>query len=284
VPELLGLVGLDESVAPRVMPPDAPVGEVRGVLVGPGTGDNMAAALGIALQPGDVMVSIGTSGTVFAVSETPTADATGAVAGFADATGRYLPLVCTLNAARVTDTIVRLLGVDHSRFDQLAMGSPPGAGGLVLVPYFDGERTPNRPAASGVLAGIRTDTTPATLARATVEGVVCGLLEGLDALGSAGVAIGGGRLVLVGGGSKSAAYRQVLADLSQRPVTVPSGGEFVVAGACAQAASLVAGRPAPDVASQWGLDAGAVVEPDSRVDAPGIRRAYWEARVRTFGH
>ena len=118
-------------------------------IVAPGTGDNMAAALALALRPGDVAISLGTSGTVYTVSESPTADARGAVAGFADATGRYLPLVCTLNATKVTDAIARWLGVDHGRLDALALDAPPGAGGVVVVPYFDGERTPNRPDASG---------------------------------------------------------------------------------------------------------------------------------------
>ena len=151
--------------------------------MGPGTGDNMAAALGLGLRPGDLALSLGTSGTAFMVSEQPSADPSGTVAGFADATGRYLPLVCTLNATKVTDAVRRLLGVDQERFDQLALEADAGASGLVLVPHFDGERTPNRPAATGTLTGIRSDVTPAQLARAAVEGVVCNLLEGADALG-----------------------------------------------------------------------------------------------------
>jgi len=136
-------------------------------LCGPGTGDNMAAALGIGLQPGDVAISLGTSGTVYAVADRPTADATGAVAGFADASGRFLPLVCTLNATEVTDAIARLLGVDRHALAALALTAPAGAGGAVLVPYFNGERTPNRPDATGTLAGLRTDFERADIARAT---------------------------------------------------------------------------------------------------------------------
>jgi len=154
--DLLALVDPERDWAPllpRVLGPTEAAGSWRGALVGPGTGDNMAAALGLGLGPGDVAFSIGTSGTVFAVTETPTADPSGAVAGFADATGHYLPLVCTLNAAKVTDAAARLLGVDHAGLDALAEAAPAGAGGLVLVPYLDGERTPNRPLASGTLAG-----------------------------------------------------------------------------------------------------------------------------------
>ena len=159
---------------------------LRGAIVcGPGTGDNMAAALGIGLRPGDVALSIGTSGTVYTVSDTPTADPSGVVAGFADATGRFLPLVCTLNATLVTDAFARLLAVDTETLDELALRAPAGADGVVVVPYLDGERTPNRPDATGSVAGIRTDTGREDLARAAFEGVVCGLLDGLDALRAA---------------------------------------------------------------------------------------------------
>ena len=174
-----------DAALPEVLSPRSAAGDWSGTgaLVGPGTGDNMAAALGLGLRPGDLALSLGTSGTAFMVSEQPSADPSGTVAGFADATGRYLPLVCTLNATKVTDAVRRLLGVDQERFDQLALEADAGASGLVLVPHFDGERTPNRPAATGTLTGIRSDVTPAQLARAAVEGVVCNLLEGADALG-----------------------------------------------------------------------------------------------------
>lgn len=270
-----------EPRLPRVLAPDASAGitHLTGgrAVVAPGTGDNMAAALGVALAPGDVAVSIGTSGTVFAVSDRPTVDATGAVAGFADASGRYLPLVCTLNATKVTDAVARLLGVDHGRLDALALDAEPGARGLVLVPYLDGERVPDRPDATGALAGIRADVTRADLARAAFEGVVCGLLDGLDALAAAGVATGG-RLVLIGGGARSRAYRQVLADCSARPVVVPAGAEHVAAGACVQAAAVLHGRPVAEVADAWAPRPESVVEPRA-CDAHGLR-----ARFRTVAH
>ncbi|HYA67202.1 MAG TPA: FGGY family carbohydrate kinase, partial [Acidimicrobiales bacterium] len=184
-PDLLELVAPDlpwEALLPDVLAPDGVAGEwpATGAMVAPGTGDNMAAALGLGLQPGDLVLSLGTSGTAYTVSDQPAEDPTGTVAGFADATGRFLPLVCTLNATRVTDAVAGLLGVGHDRFDQLALEAPPGARGLVLVPHLDGERTPNRPDATGTLRGLRTDVTPAFLARAAVEGVVCNLLEGAD--------------------------------------------------------------------------------------------------------
>lgn len=285
--DLLRLV--DETVdwssrLPTVLAPNEPAGPLSGdaalplnlhgrdVLVGPGTGDNMAAAVAAGLAPGDVLVSIGTSGTVMTVSEQATADPSGTIAGFADATGRWLPLVCTLNATRVTDAVARLLGVtDPDAFDALALSAPAGAGGVVCVPWFDGERTPNRPDATGTLVGLRTDVTAAHVARAAVEGVVCGLLGGLDALSA--VAPTGGRLVVVGGGARSEAYRRVLADLAGRPVvTLDPAVEPVALGACVQAAAVLEGAEPPAIARAWGLDRqGTVVEPDGSVDAGAVR-------------
>jgi xylulokinase len=217
---------------------------------------------------------------VYTVSDEPTADPTGIVAGFADATGRYLPLVCTLNATKVTDAARRLLGVDHSELDDLCLAAPPGAGGLTLLPYLDGERTPDRPEATGVLAGLRSDVGREHLARAAVEGVVCGLLDGLDALGA--FAPADGRLFLVGGGARSRAYRQVLADLSGRTVLVPRNDEQVATGACVQAAALATDAEPADVAGDWQLDAGDLVEPGAGATAAAeIRSAYAALRDAT---
>jgi len=274
--DLLAIVdaGKDwSSVTPEVLGPVDAAGQWNGATVGPGTGDNMAAALGIGLRSGDVAISIGTSGTVYAVSDHPTADPSGIVAGFADATGRYLPLVCTLNATKVTDTVGRLLGAGHEEFDDLALAAPPGAGGVTLLPYLDGERTPDRPTATGVLAGLRSDTSREQLARAAVEGVVCGLLDGLDALMA--LAPAGRRLLLVGGGARSRAFRQILADLSGQPVVVPQGEEHVAAGACLQAAAVATGSSLAAVTEAWGIGAGTVVEPGPGTSAaPNVRAAY----------
>jgi xylulokinase len=247
-------------------------------IVTAGTGDNMGAALGIGLSPRDVVISLGTSGTVFALSDRPTADASAAVGGFADATGRFLPLACTLNATKVTDVFARLLGLERVAFDAAALSAPPGAGGVVLVPYLDGERTPNRPQATGMLAGLRSDAQPAQLARASFEGVVCGLLDALDALCAAGVDTSG-RLLLVGGGARSPAYRRIVADLSQRQVGLPPAGELVATGACVQAAAVLHGLPFEQVAAAWRLGHTDLVDPDSQVDARAVRAAY--ARVRS---
>jgi xylulokinase len=264
------------SALPEVLAPAEPAGEWpnTGAEVGPGTGDNMAAALGLGLRPGDLALSLGTSGTAFTVSDQPTADPSGTVAGFADATGRYLPLVCTMNATKVTDTVARLLGVDHERFDELALRAPAGASALVLVPHLDGERTPNRPSARGTLSGLRSDVTPAQFARAAIEGVVCNLLEGADALdqGSAN-----GRVFLIGGAARSAAYRRVVADLTGRVVVVPSDDELVATGAAVQAAAVHLRCDAALISDAWGLGRGDKFEPDPTVDRAAIRAAYAEA-------
>jgi xylulokinase len=247
--------------------------------VAAGTGDNMAGALGAGLRLGEVGVSIGTSGTVFSPCDQPCADPTGTIAGFADATGRFLPLVCTLNGALVTESIARILAVDHSGLDRLALAAPSGSGGLVLVPYLAGERTPNRPDATGTLSGIRTDVTREQLARAAFEGVVCSLLDGLEALAAAGVPTSGGRLVLLGGGARSAGYRHVLASLSGRSVTVPTEDELVSAGAALQAGVLVTDTDAEVMADAWGLRQGRVTDPDMDGDSSGVVRRRFAAAI-----
>ena len=271
-----------DACLPEVLGPMEVVRERDGAVIAPGTGDNMAAALGARVAPGQVAISIGTSGTVFTVSDEPVVDPKGYVAGFADATGRFLPLACTLNATRVVETFARLLQVDLQRFDELALAAPPGAGGLVLLPYFDGERTPNLPDAAGTLSGLRSDVTPEQVARAAVEGVVCGLLDALDALRVSGAYLHGRHpIVLMGGGSQSHAFQRVLADLARRPVLVP-GGEPVATGACVQAAAALHQTPPEEVARTWELGTGHVVETDYGVDARAIRSAYAEMRDRDY--
>jgi xylulokinase len=262
------------AVLPTVLgPTDSPGSTVDGGLLGPGAGDNAAAALGAGAGPGDVVVSIGTSGTAFAVSDTPTADASGAVAGFADATGRYLPLVCTLNAARVLDSAARLLGVDLAELGRLALSAPPGAGGLVVVPYLEGERTPSRPDATGAVHGLTLHTaTPAHLARAAIEGMLCGLADGLDALAAHGVRID--RVLLVGGGARGEAVRRIAPTILNHPVTVPPPDEYVANGAARQAAWLLSPGPNPPA---WPSTETQVYQADP---VPAVRHRYEEAREK----
>ncbi len=270
VPELLERAFGQVPSLPRVLGPSEAAGEtVTGALLGPGTGDNMSAGLALALEPGDVAVSLGTSGTAYARSGAPTADPSGLVAGFASATGDHLPLVCTLNAARVLDAASRLLGVDHAKLDELARSAPPGAGGLVIVPYLEGERTPNLPEASGAIHGLTLGTAdPAHLARAAVEGMLCGLADAVDALAAIDVPIE--RVVLIGGAAQSAAVREIAPTVLGHPVTVPPPGEYVADGAARQAAWVLGGE---QPAWRIGETLRFVGEP-----TPGLRERYAEAR------
>jgi xylulokinase len=255
---------------PQVLGPSQSAGEFEGRLLAAGTGDNMAAALGVGAGPGDVVVSIGTSGTVFASGDVPTADATGIIAGFADARGGYLPLVCTLNASRVLDAACSVLGVGYAELDELAL-SVPDAHGLVLVPYLDGERTPNLPNATGSLHGItRANSTPAHYARAAVEGMLCGLGAGLQALLDAGVPCR--RVLLIGGGAQSRAVAQIASSVFGVPVVVPKPGEYVAAGAAAQAAWALTGE-----LPQWQAAGEQVFEAEPR---PEVLAAYGEVAGR----
>ncbi len=230
---------------PRVLEPAETAGTVaNGMIVAAGTGDNMGAGLGLGLQPGDVVVSLGTSGTVFTVSQTCPTDPTGAVAGFADATGQFLPLMCTLNAARVLTAAVSMLGVDLSELDRLALAAEPGAGGLSLLPYLDGERTPDLPHATGTLSGLtRSNATPENIARAAVEGMLLNLRDGVEALRGQGAEVD--RVLLIGGASASTAVQQVAGSLFGVPVSVPAPAEYVGIGAARQAAWALSGEPEP---------------------------------------
>jgi len=261
------------------------LGLPAGIPVAVGTGDNMAGALGIGMTAGDVAVSLGTSGTIFALHDLPTHDATGAVAGFADATDRFLPLVCTLNATLVTDTLARLLSVGHADLDALALSAPVGSAGMVLVPYLAGERTPDRPGASGSLHGIRPDATPQSLARAAFEGVICGLLEGGEALRAVGVPLADGRLILLGGGARSAAYPDVLAGLSGRPVSIPAIPEPVAKGAAILGGAVAASSTVAAVVDRWDSETWATVTSDLGAgQAAEIRARYAETAAAVVDH
>jgi xylulokinase len=237
---LIAALGHD-AILPRVLGPDEPAGRTpSGALVGPGAGDNAGAALGLSAGPGDVVVSIGTSGTVFSVSDRPVTDPSGTVAGFADATGRFLPLSATLNAARVVDTVAAVLGVGVDDLASLALGAEPGSAGLVLQPYFDGERTPDLPDATGTLFGMtRSSFTRAGLARAAIEGMLCGLADGLDAHRAVGVEAE--RVLLIGGAALNPAVREIASTIFDVPIGVPEPGEYVADGAARQAAWVALG-------------------------------------------
>ena len=201
-------------------------------------------------------------------------DVSGAVAGFADATGRFLPLVATLNAARVLDAACRMLGVSHEELSELALSAPAGAGGLVLVPYLEGERTPNKPDATGAIHGLRLETAnPAYLARAAVEGMICGLADAVDAVRALGTPVE--RIILVGGAARSRAVREIASAVLGLPVSVPEPGEYVARGAARQAAWVLAGGAEPP---QWPLSGVVETEVDP---TPAVRERYASVRDLT---
>lgn len=257
LPEVLKQTLGHVPVLPEVVAPLEAAGKTRGgAFIGAGAGDNAAAALGVGAGMGDVVISLGTSGVVLAVSATQSADSSGLVAGFADATGNYLPLACTLNATRVFDVTAQLLGTDLPGLGRLALSARAGAGGLTLIPYFEGERTPNLPDAAGSLHGMTlANYTPANLARAAIEGVLCSLADGLAALEAQGVEAE--RIILVGGGAQSPAVQQIAAEVLGRPIIVPAPGEYVADGAARQAAAVLTGA-FPD----WTLDATQIPAPE----------------------
>lgn len=271
---LVAALGHD-AVLPRVLGPSESAGtgvagysDKSAAVVGPGAGDNAGAALGLGAGEGDAVVSIGTSGTVFAVTGVPARDESGAVAGFADASGQFLPLVATLNAARVLDAVARVLGVDHNELGELALAAEPGAGGAVLVPYFEGERTPNLPNATATLSGLTlASTTRENLARASIEGMLCALAAGLDAVRAQGLEPR--RLLFVGGAAQNPAVQAIAAQVFDVDVVIPEPAEYVALGAAVQAAWALTGeRP------QWEVKTVATPSPDFR---PVIREQYQQA-------
>jgi xylulokinase len=259
---LLDRLGLDPAMLPEVVDPGKAAGYVTaglplraGIPVAAGTGDNMAAALGLGLSAGRPVLSLGTSGTVYAVTRGRPADPSGTVCGFADALDAWLPLACTLNCTLAIDRVAALLGLDREAIE-------PG-GQAVVLPYFDGERTPNLPYASGLFYGLRQDTTPGQILRAAYEGAAASLLTAVDEVLAAGgeTAAPDAPLVLIGGGAKGGAWRATVQRLSGRPVLVPRAEEIVALGAAAQAAALLTGERADEVARRWQTRAGTLHDP-----------------------
>ncbi|MFJ3821260.1 xylulokinase [Streptomyces nodosus] len=270
--ETLAHVGLDPALLPRVVRPGEVAGTVhthdlpfsKGTLVAPGTGDNAAAAMGLGLRTGVPALSLGTSGTVYAVSKRRPADPTGTVAGFADAHGDWLPLACTLNCTQAVDRIATLLGLDREAVEPTT--------GVTLLPYLDGERTPALPHASGLLHGLRQDTTAGQLLQAAYDGAVHSLLGALDLVLDAD-ADRSAPLLLIGGGARGRAWQDTVRRLSGRPVQVPEAKELVALGAAAQAAGLLTGEDPAAVARRWDTARGPVLDAVERDEATLTRIA-----------
>ena len=245
--DLLKLALGKEVQLPRVAKPNEIIGQTTsGISVAPGTGDNMAAALGLGASTGDIVISLGTSGTAYTVSANPTNDSSGIIAGFADATGNYLPLACTLNAARVINAGASALNVSLDQFAELALSAKPGSEGLVLLPFLDGERTPNLPTAKGSMHGLtRNNLTPANFARACIEGMLCSLAEASDVITNFGQGTVPNRVVLIGGAAASKAVQEIAATLFKVPIHIPPAAEYVADGAARQAAWALSGSEKP---------------------------------------
>lgn len=223
------------------------------VTVSAGGGDNMMAAIGTGnVSPGVVTASLGTSGTIFACTDAPVIDPAGEIAAFCDSNDRWLPLLCTMNVTIATEVFRAMFGWDHGRMDREIAAVPPGADGLVFLPYLQGERTPNLPDGCGVLHGMNAlNTDPPHLARAVMEGVTLGMAYGLRRMEELGVRPDVIRLT--GGGSNSPEWRQICADVFQHPVVAMKSSEGAALGAAIQAlatasacdVSLLAARLAP---------------------------------------
>ncbi len=265
---------------PDVLGPAEPAGHTpEGLLISAGTGDNMAAALGLGLVRGDAVVSLGGSGTIFAVHDQPVTDLSGAVSSYADATGNHMPMVGTLNAAQVLRSTATLLGCDLAGLSELALQSTPGAYGLVLLPYLDGERTPKLPNAAGTLTGLRAESmAPQHFARAAVEGMLCNIADALDVLRGQGVAVR--RVFLLGAVGRLPAVREIAPLLFGLPVVIPPAGEHAARGAARQAAWALAGTAEPP---QWELPEATTVAPDQAHDpavGTAVRQQYATFRDR----
>ena len=247
------------AMLPEVLPPDGTAGMTRAdamaelglsepALVAAGGGDQHASALGLGIAEGDAVFAFGTSGVVFSTTPEPVRDPSGLVNGVANLTGGFLPLVCTLNGAKVVDTFARLMGADHDELSALALEA--GTRGPVLAAFLDGERTPNRPLATGLLADLTTETSRAELARAAYEGVVFGLVAGLSHFERCGVRTDG-EVIAIGGAARSAATTQILADALGKPVHLVDAPEAVARGAAVQAAAVLSGTPIIELADAW---------------------------------
>ncbi|WP_193048441.1 xylulokinase [Mycolicibacterium baixiangningiae] len=272
----LAMRGRRPALPPVLGPQDVAGRTASGAPLGPGAGDNAAAALGLGARPGDCVVSLGTSGVVSAVATTAPHDPDGLVAGFADATGRHLPLVCTLNGAPVLAATAGMLRVEFDELDRLALLAPAGAQGLTLVPYFDGERSPNLPDATGALHGVTTrNLTQSNVARAAVEGLLASMAYCIDKISAQGVDVV--RIILVGGGARSEAVRRIAPAVLGRPVHVPTPAEYVALGAARQAAWLLGGHDEPP---GWSFGVTATYEADA---TPHVNEQYTAARRLTLG-
>ena len=224
------------SLLPRVA---SELGLPENIPVSIGGGDNMMAAIGTGnVEPGVITMSLGTSGTVYGFSETPIVDSKGEFAGFCSSTGGWLPLVCTMNCTGATELLRNLFEIDLEGFELCLNKSTPGAEGLITIPFFTGERTPNLPNAKACLLGLDDQNTGTNnILRSAVEGVTYGLKYGLGRL--ADNSVRAEKIILTGGGAKSDAWRQIVADICDAPVEMHKQEEGAAFGAALQALAML---------------------------------------------
>jgi len=284
------MTAIDEELAgwlPRLAGPEEAVGGLReewatewglrpGTPVALGSGDNMMSALGAgAVRPGVLVMSLGTSGTLFAQAEHAVVDPAGEIAPFCDATGHWLPLLCTLNCTTVTEEVRAGVGLDHAELTAMAETVPPGCEGASFLPFLAGERTPNWPHASGALLGLREGSLrPGVLYRAAMEGATFALAVGLKRLNQLGVEAD--ELRLVGGGSKNSLWRQVVADVTGLTVRLPAEPESAALGGALQSLALADERPMIDALRATSVP----LEPDAIDPCEEMRDIYGEALTR----
>lgn len=284
-PDLVELALGRQAALPDVLHPAEPAGHTpEGLLISAGTGETMAAAFGLGVGPGDAVISLGASGSVFAVHHEALVDPTGTITSFADATGRHLPVVHTLNAVRVLRGTAEILGTDLNGLSELALRSTPGAYGLVLLPYLEGERTPHLPHTAGTLAGLRRESMkPEHLARAAFEGMLCGLTDALDVLRGRGVDVR--RVFLLGAAAELPAVQALAPALFGAQVVAPQAADYAALGAARQAAwalGVQQGVLSHLEPPRWPAAASQVFEPgEDLAVGQAVRQQYVTVREQT---
>ncbi|GAA0923480.1 xylulokinase [Streptomyces thermoalcalitolerans] len=282
-PDLVELALGHQAALPDVIGPSDAAGMTpEGLLISAGTGETMAAAFGLGLGLGDAVVSLGASGSVMAVHPEPLVDQTGMITSLADATGMHLPVVTTLNAVRALRGTAELLGLpDLEALSELAMKSTPGSHGLVLLPYLEGERTPNLPHTAGTLVGLRRESMkPEHLARAAFEGMLCGLADALDVLRGRGVEVR--RVFLLGQAAELPAVQAAAPSLFGAQVVVPQPADYAAIGAARQAAWALGaslGTLDPRTPPAWQGAVAQVLEPgEDLAVGQAVRQQYVSVR------
>ncbi|MGR8010673.1 FGGY family carbohydrate kinase [Streptomyces hypolithicus] len=281
-PDLVELALGHQAGLPEVLGPSDAAGTTpEGLLISAGTGETMAAAFGLGVEVGDAVVSLGASGSVMAVHHEALSDSSGLVTSFADATGMHLPVVHTLNAVRALRGTADLLGTDLEGLSDLALKSSPGAYGLVLLPYLEGERTPQLPHTAGTLSGLRRESMkPEHLARAAFEGMLCSLADAMDVLRERGVEVR--RVFLLGAAAELPAVQAAAPSLFGTQVVVPQPADYAALGAARQAAwalGVSRGTLAPHSPPAWQGAAAQVLEPgDELAVGRAVRQQYGATR------